>query len=658
QISLRKVLEYQSEDEVIQAVITGKADALIRNIAFSYRLKKHNLTSILPTYFIKGSELELHFAMNKDYPEAISILDKALLSIGKSKILELKYYWTFTPPLDKSITPSLLFSPAEKAYLAKKKALTLCIDPHWKPIESLDDGKLTGVTADFMALFEKRIGIPINVINTKNWIETLDNLSSGECNFISLMTKTKKRQEKYDFSAPYLATQLAMVSLRSIPFISDTDLLTGKKVGMIEGYGFEKLFKRNHPDIEVIPFKSHDAGFQSVINKEIIGLIDVTPVLTSYIQKYYKNTLSISAQFKEQTTFSASVLKGQPELLSILNKTIQSTSSAEREAIINKHFTVIYQPTVDYGLLKKLAALFVLITLIVGYRHFTLLRYNKHTKSILTFIDTNIMMVQIDGEGRFTDTSHSFCEKLAYKKEELVGQTISRIYYNPNSDLALLNIKSELENCDTWEEDLPIISKFGDRLWFNVKITKNNIKHFKNAQYTLIFQDIENQKLLEKVSQTDSLTKIPNRLFLDNLFENELMRSLRYQTIFSIIIVDIDYFKSFNDKYGHQIGDEVLIRIAHTLIEETRNVDSVGRWGGEEFLIICPETSLMGAKKLAEKIRVIIQSVPFKQNETLTCSFGVAQYEMGIDDQNSLFEKADKALYNAKETGRNKVVAL
>jgi diguanylate cyclase (GGDEF)-like protein/PAS domain S-box-containing protein len=399
-----------------------------------------------------------------------------------------------------------------------------------------------------------------------------------------------------------------------------------------------------------------EAGIQSVLYGDIIGFIDLAPVLSRSIQKEHPFDLAIAAQFEERSQFSAAVLKNQSILLSILNKTIKSISPEERKAILSKNFTVVYKKTTDYNLLIKVIVIFLIFIFLASHRHLTLLRYNKEHKSILSLIDNHILMLQTTSEGIITETSHAFCLQLSYKKEQLIGKHFSRIYHIPDSDLTPMDLKKHLDSNEFWEKDLLIISKFGDRLWFNVKITKNQIEHFKHSKFSVIFHDIRNQKQIEKVSQTDALTQIPNRLFLDHLFDKELDRSARYQTIFSIIIVDIDHFKSFNDEYGHQVGDEVLISIAETIAKGIRTVDSVGRWGGEEFLIICPETNSKDAKKVAEKVRVMIEKTPFKHNKVLTCSFGVAQYMPGNNNRNSLFEKADKALYKAKATGRNKVV--
>lgn len=160
---------------------------------------------------------------------------------------------------------------------------------------------------------------------------------------------------------------------------------------------------------------------------------------------------------------------------------------------------------------------------------------------------------------------------------------------------------------------------------------------------------------LLKLSTTDTLTQLPNRLKLDQHFSLLLKHSQRYQMPLSIMLLDLDNFKHVNDTYGHQVGDEVLIELAERLSKNSRETDLVGRWGGEEFLILCPETNQHQVRLLAEKLRHIIEQTPFNIIGNQTASFGIATLKPH-DTEDSLLQAADKALYQAKEQGRNRVV--
>lgn len=162
----------------------------------------------------------------------------------------------------------------------------------------------------------------------------------------------------------------------------------------------------------------------------------------------------------------------------------------------------------------------------------------------------------------------------------------------------------------------------------------------------------EHNKELTYLSETDHLTKICNRSKLNKLLEDQIKLFKRYKNTFGIIIVDIDFFKSVNDEHGHNIGDIVLVEFAQVLKDNIRDVDFIGRWGGEEFLIICPRIDEIGIKKVAQKLHKVIIGYDFSIVGTKTASFGatVCTKEISIKQ---LIKNADIALYKVKESGRN-----
>lgn len=169
-------------------------------------------------------------------------------------------------------------------------------------------------------------------------------------------------------------------------------------------------------------------------------------------------------------------------------------------------------------------------------------------------------------------------------------------------------------------------------------------------------QLVEKNEELAQLAITDRLTHLYNRLFLDQMLEREFAAVTRQRSSFSLILIDIDHFKQVNDTYGHHAGDDVLKTISKILKDTMRESDIVGRWGGEEFLVLCPGTSLADTLTVAEKLRSGIEAYDFANIGTRTASFGVACYKLG--DTIAMVEaRADKALYLAKNGGRNKVVS-
>jgi diguanylate cyclase (GGDEF)-like protein len=166
----------------------------------------------------------------------------------------------------------------------------------------------------------------------------------------------------------------------------------------------------------------------------------------------------------------------------------------------------------------------------------------------------------------------------------------------------------------------------------------------------------ESQRKLEQLSITDSLTKVYNRLKIDEVFTQEIEKCKRYHCTLSVIMLDVDYFKKVNDEFGHIVGDNVLIKIAQLVKSNLRTIDVFGRWGGEEFLIISPSTNIQEAKVVAEKLRAALVNAEFTPLEKVTASFGVAEWK-NEESQESLISRSDSALYRAKDGGRNMVSA-
>jgi len=184
--------------------------------------------------------------------------------------------------------------------------------------------------------------------------------------------------------------------------------------------------------------------------------------------------------------------------------------------------------------------------------------------------------------------------------------------------------------------------------------TAPEVKKIAEALFKMSQKIADTQEELEALSTTDQLTSLANRRKLEECLEHKLKEANRGLQ-FSIIMLDIDRFKTINDTYGHEVGDRVLVQLSQTMHQEMRGSDIVGRWGGEEFLLILPETPLQGALVLAEELREKIATLTFETYpHTVTISLGVATYR-AQDTSNTLLHRADTALYKAKNSGRNKV---
>lgn len=169
----------------------------------------------------------------------------------------------------------------------------------------------------------------------------------------------------------------------------------------------------------------------------------------------------------------------------------------------------------------------------------------------------------------------------------------------------------------------------------------------------------EKQKQLERLATLDSLTNLYNRRYFMERLNQELSRTRRYHTSFSVMMMDVDHFKKVNDTFGHSVGDEVLIRVGEVLHSCLRGSDLAARYGGEEFCVLAANTDAEGAHVFADRVRQLIAEQVFrsegKPSFSITCSIGIAEATDADDDARKLLDRADDAMYEAKRAGRNRV---
>ena len=229
----------------------------------------------------------------------------------------------------------------------------------------------------------------------------------------------------------------------------------------------------------------------------------------------------------------------------------------------------------------------------------------------------------------------SIKEAIAFMKEKHFKRIV---VVNENNHLTGLILQKELISLSYSKWSI-LMREYSDEL-----SEINNLLEKKNKKY-------------EKMASTDQLTGLYNRYKFTELFVSEYQTMTQRDNDMSLIMIDIDYFKSINDKYGHNVGDRVLIQTSNLLLRHLRNVDIIGRWGGEEFVVLVPTASIDNTIKLANSIREDLSKHDMGDNLKITASFGITKVKKG-DQLEDAIKRADDALYEAKNSGRNCVKIL
>lgn len=282
-------------------------------------------------------------------------------------------------------------------------------------------------------------------------------------------------------------------------------------------------------------------------------------------------------------------------------------------------------------------------------------RQNFDYKNWFEF-STRAMDVYYNIENEISENYEKYLESEVYKSKmnALMTLIVTIFIFAILSYYLSRFINSFSERVEHIDTQMKLILKTND---YKIEISdknKDEISGISNSLNSLL--KFTNQLLeeKEKMASTDKLTGAYNRTKFQKIFDLEFQRFLRYKTVFSVIMMDIDFFKKINDNYGHNIGDSVLVEVTSVTSKIIRATDVLVRWGGEEFVVLAPEIGLNSAAMLADKIRTAISEHSFPSELKVTMSFGVTEIEVG-DSLETIMNRADSALYESKHTGRNKV---
>ena len=294
-------------------------------------------------------------------------------------------------------------------------------------------------------------------------------------------------------------------------------------------------------------------------------------------------------------------------------------------------------------------------------------RIEQEVNKIKSILDAQDNIIIVTNKEEITNVNKKFLDFFGILDFDKFVSSKKNIFDFFEEEFGFIS-KEQLNKQESWIKYIKNLQEI-DRIVKIKSITQEekiftiNIDYYeqKNDYYVFSLSDItkfkEKSNILEYQASHDKLTGLFNRNKFDEIYSKEIKRARRYNNDLSIIIFDIDDFKIINDMHGHSIGDEVLKYIAKILLINIREQDINIRWGGEEFLILLPQTNLLGAIAVANKIRTSIEKQLFTDKFLqITASFGVAQFTNEVDDGDTIIAKADNLLYEAKRTGKNKVM--
>ncbi|MDD2272900.1 MAG: diguanylate cyclase [Desulfuromonadaceae bacterium] len=663
--------------------------------------------------------------MKNQFPKTVSVKKARLLALLLLAVIitgMLSFWWVATrgdqratdatagsaaARLPKKPLPAL--SPEEQSYLKESGAVTMCVDPDWEPYERINDkGEYIGIAADLVALVAERSGVSLKLVPTKSWEESLTASKEGKCRILSFLNKSPERDTWLLFTEPYFSDPNVFITREEHDFISDPASLSGESIALPAGTSLEERIRSTYPNLNIRVVNSEEEALQLVSERKVDMTLRSLAMTAYTIKKRGLFNLKIAGQILDlDNHFRIGVIKSQPLLRDILARGVRSITPQEVQQIVNRHISIKVQTAIDYALMIKIVIGFIMLLLIGFLWNYQLRKINR----VLAARETELIELsrklnedvanRVRAEEALTSSLSLLNATLESTADGILvtdqNRHISRwnrkfadLWHIPD-DLLNTNIKYPVtkhiasqtadpegyiagvmelyENPEMSSSDTFLLAdgrffkrfsqprRIGDvvagRVWSFGDITEQ-----KRAEEALE----ESNRKLELLAVTDGLTGIANRRRFDEVLVQEHARHARSGTVLSLIMLDIDHFKSFNDCYGHLKGDDCLRQIGQVLAGcLIRPADLAARYGGEEFACVLPETDLYGAVAIAEKIRRGIQAcaIPHKGSdvaEYVTASLGVTSVQCGSSESVvEIIARADELLYKAKSSGRDRV---
>ena len=654
-----KLYKTKNTEEAIEAVASNKADAVIHNLSTIEYLINKNWLSNLKTIVLKDDNIQtivpLHLGVKKDNLVLKSILEKANQNISEKDTRNLVDKW-----LKNSFYEEIKLSQIEHDYLSKNKTINYCVNSNFMPIERINNNSVLGITSDYINIFKEKLNINFNQIEIESTKDGLNKLLTKECDLVTFVQNSDNTNKLVNLSNSHLSFPFVLVTKIDKTFISSLNSLNGKRIAYVDDTYKEILIKA-YPQIEFVKVDSLKQGLKKVKNDEFFGLVEILPVVGHEIQKDFSNSLKISKEIFNNAYFSMATSKDNIILNDILNKLFSSISNENKDSINNNWISVNYEKMVDYEKVLIAGMVFLLIIFIISLKNRQINNINSQMKKYIKIVDENVLTSSTDLDGNITYASEAFCEISGYSKDELIATNHRIIRHSDMKESTYKELWETITSGKTWKGEIKNKKKNGDYYWVKASISPMFDNKGEIISYTAIREDITDKKIIEEISITDGLTNIYNRRYFDEIFPKIINEAKRKNELVAFVFMDIDHFKQYNDNYGHQKGDEVLINFAACLKQSLhRSSDYTFRLGGEEFAVVYQMETKEKAVEFANNLRKNIENLKIEHKYSSVSSYITAS--MGLICKNAneivideIYKQADDLLYQAKRSGRNQV---
>jgi diguanylate cyclase (GGDEF)-like protein/PAS domain S-box-containing protein len=692
---------FDSSQQAIDFIIEDKADALYDSHAvINYHLNKKRVTNIIPFKTLPKSPIKsLHVAVRNDYQPLIGIINKALTHIESTELKTLLTKWVVKAALiDK---PRVLLTKIEKEWLQKHNHFTFVADPRWMPYESIDQqNKHKGIIPAYLDIIADTLNISFELIPTQSWQESSDNFLNNKVNMISASSSYTPLKH-ISMTNSYIKSPFVFIMRNQDKYIDDISQVLQKRITLINDYASTDSLITKFPDKPFQLVNSAEQGLKELsFGKTDVFIAPLTQVNYLIAEQGY-NGLKVVGQTEYSLDISFVLQPELKMLVPIFNKVIASISTGEKQKILDKWGDKDILVKIDYQLIMLIIAIASIIILVIviwnrrlqqeiSLKASTELKFaneelafqnqekdkraaelilaneeidkraNELTLAASVFTHSLECIIITDASTTIIDVNHTFTDITGYSREESIGQTTRFFQTNCNPPKFYSAMWQIIKTTGQWIGEVFNRRKNGEKYVARLSIiaVKNGVGEV--SHYVGLFSDIsvqrKHQSQLEQMAHYDVLTKLPNRALLADRLDQAISQCKRHHHSLAVAFMDLDGFKDINDTYGHAVGDELLIIVSQRMSDALRDVDTIARIGGDEFVVVL--TDLANAedyKKLLDRLLLAV-SEPITLNSVLlevTASIGVTLYPQDDAEADILMRHADQSMYLAKQAGKN-----
>lgn len=607
---------------------------------------------------------------------------------------------------------SVELTPKEKSWLAKHKLLRIAFDDSLPPYSFINDsGQFEGIAVDIIGALSRNLNIKFKTYSYSNWNELYKAAAVRKVDVVATMVNRPERSFWFNFTLPYIKKSLVIMTTKDNSSVINRSNLSGKKVSLVKGYQYGYQVKKEFPSVKPYFVNTTLNALKLVSNRKVDAAITFMAT-ANYLQNQYQIDDLKFADFydRNSTDESIAVRKDWPILAAILQKGLDSISEQQMNDIYSKWVApskpkmVVQAPSLTSQItppkhhspkLNPRSSSLMLLAVILSLLLFLIRRQNNKIKlanhetenahctvkqlqcdlqrliinrsaelnsnenkfrNLVENQSADYFFYQYDCDGVFTYISPSVTNILGYTQDEFMAHYRDYLTDNPEN----LKIKEYIEKCSQGIPSPP----------YQIEIYDNkNVCHWLEVNDSPVYDDYglcigvdgvmyditvrkqEADRLLW-MSYYDELTGLANRrLFMDRL-QQSINFTLRKGLSFSLFFLDLDRFKTVNDTMGHLAGDDVLKEAARRLRSVLRDSDIAARFGGDEFVLLLPDTGKEASILVAKKIIAVLRDT-YELDEqggvNLGVSIGIAVYPDDGKNCEALIKQADSAMYHAKK---------